>query len=152
MRTRSGSRYSNGGEVVALVGQKRKRSPSAVAGECDCGGRRKRPAGEPDYLDALPDDLVLSILSKLAAASSAPSDLLSVHLTYVCLPARASFAFCHQLLVFPRTASAPSPSRYGVIEMRGGSDGSFCCFRKHKLEGEAKDRALTSFACAGARG
>ncbi|NP_001347143.1 F-box protein [Zea mays] len=81
MRTRSGSRYSNGGEVVALVGQKRKRSPSAVAGECDCGGRRKRPAGEPDYLDALPDDLVLSILSKLAAASSAPSDLLSVHLT-----------------------------------------------------------------------
>jgi len=81
MRTRSGSRYSNGGEVVALVGQKRKRSPSAVAGECDCGGRRKRPAGEPDYLDALPDDLILSILSKLAAASSAPSDLLSVHLT-----------------------------------------------------------------------
>ena len=83
MRTRSGSRYSNGGEVAALVGQKRKRSASAVAGECACDGRRKRLAGGPDYLDALPDDLVLSILTKLAAASSAPSDLLSVHLTYV---------------------------------------------------------------------
>ncbi|XP_066310577.1 F-box protein At1g67340-like [Miscanthus floridulus] len=81
MRTRSGSRYSNGGEVAALVGQKRKKSASAVAGECACDGRRKRLAGGPDYLDALPDDLVLSILTKLAAASSAPSDLLSVHLT-----------------------------------------------------------------------
>lgn len=83
MRTRSGSRYSNGGEVVALAGHKRKRAASAVAGECACAGRRKRLAGGPDYLDALPDDLVLSILTKLAASSSAPSDLLSVHLTYV---------------------------------------------------------------------
>ncbi|CAO2172569.1 unnamed protein product [Urochloa humidicola] len=85
MRTRSGSLYCNGGEVA--VGQKRKRaaSPSlgqsAVAGECAGGGRGKRLAGGPDYLDVLPDDLVLSILSKLAASASAPSDLLSVHLT-----------------------------------------------------------------------
>ncbi|KAJ1286863.1 hypothetical protein BS78_03G384700 [Paspalum vaginatum] len=78
MRTRSGSLYSKAGEVD--VGQKRKRS--AAAGECAGGGRRrKRLAGGPDYLDALPDDLVLSILSKLAASASAPSDLLSVHLT-----------------------------------------------------------------------
>ncbi|KAG2602985.1 F-box protein At1g67340-like [Panicum virgatum] len=54
---------------------------SAVAGECAGGGQRKRLAGGPDYLDVLPDDLVLSILSKLAASASAPSDLLSVHLT-----------------------------------------------------------------------
>ncbi|CAL4972414.1 unnamed protein product [Urochloa decumbens] len=85
MRTRSGSLYCNGGEV-AVVGQKRKRSASpvgqsAVAGECLSGGRRKRLAGGPDYLDVLTDDLVLSILSKLAASASAPSDLLSVHLT-----------------------------------------------------------------------
>ncbi|TKW18539.1 hypothetical protein SEVIR_5G437600v4 [Setaria viridis] len=85
MRTRSGSLYSNNGGEVA-VGQKRKRSApmlgqSAVAGECAGQGRRKRLAGGPDYLDELPDDLVLSILSKLAASASAPSDLLSVHLT-----------------------------------------------------------------------
>ncbi|XP_062229972.1 F-box protein At1g67340-like [Phragmites australis] len=84
MRTRRGSLYSSGGEVAAVAGQKRKRQSlgqSAVAGECSGGGRRKRLAGGPDYLDELPDDLVLSILSKLAASASAPSDLLSVHLT-----------------------------------------------------------------------
>ncbi|RLN22863.1 F-box protein [Panicum miliaceum] len=85
MRTRSGSLYSNNGGEVA-VGQKRMRTAppmgqSAVAGECAGGGRRKRLVGGPDYLDVLPDDLVLSILSKLAASASAPSDLLSVHLT-----------------------------------------------------------------------
>ena len=72
------------------MGQKRKRTASpmgqsAFAGECAGGARSKRLAGGPDYLDALPDDLVLSILSKLAASALAPSDLLSVHLTYVSL-------------------------------------------------------------------
>ncbi|KAL6613912.1 hypothetical protein ACP70R_036182 [Stipagrostis hirtigluma subsp. patula] len=85
MRTRSGSLYACGEEMfAAAVGQKRKRSAMgqpAVAGECAGGGRRKRLAGGPDYLDNLPDDLVLSILAKLAASASAPSDLLSVHLT-----------------------------------------------------------------------
>nr|CAB3475270.1 unnamed protein product [Digitaria exilis] len=88
MRTRSGSLYCNNGGEVAVVGQKRKRATSpafgqsaVAAGECAAGGRRKRLAGGPDYLDVLPDDLVLSILSKLAASASAPSDLLSVHLT-----------------------------------------------------------------------
>ncbi|KAF8762407.1 hypothetical protein HU200_009366 [Digitaria exilis] len=93
MRTRSGSLYCNNGGEVAVVGQKRKRATSpafgqsaVAAGECAAGGRRKRLAGGPDYLDVLPDDLVLSILSKLAASASAPSDLLSVHLTYVPAP------------------------------------------------------------------
>lgn len=90
MRTRSGSLYSTGESAAAVVGHKRKRSASpswsgqsAVAGECSGGGRRKRLAGGPDYLDELPDDLVLSILARVAASASAPSDLLSVHLTYV---------------------------------------------------------------------
>jgi hypothetical protein len=89
MRTRSGSLYTGAGDLAAAVavGQKRKRSSawlgqSAVAVECP-GGRRKRLAGGPDYLDELPDDLVLSILSKVAASATAPSDLLSVHLAYV---------------------------------------------------------------------
>uniref|UniRef100_A0A0E0N6X5 MYND-type domain-containing protein n=1 Tax=Oryza rufipogon TaxID=4529 RepID=A0A0E0N6X5_ORYRU len=90
MRTRSGSLYrrGGGGGETAMVGQKRKRSSLppqyATAGDC-CGGgggRRKRLAGGgPDYLDELPDDLVLAVLSKLAASASSPSDLLSVHLT-----------------------------------------------------------------------
>ncbi|EAY77017.1 hypothetical protein OsI_04973 [Oryza sativa Indica Group] len=90
MRTRSGSLYRSGGGggETAMVGQKRKRSSLppqyATAGDC-CGGgggRRKRLAGGgPDYLDELPDDLVLAVLSKLAASASSPSDLLSVHLT-----------------------------------------------------------------------
>ncbi|GJM92038.1 hypothetical protein PR202_ga08465 [Eleusine coracana subsp. coracana] len=88
MRTRSGSLYS-GESATTVVGQKRKRaSPSAwsgqsaVAGECaGGGGRRKRLVRGPDYLDELPDDLVLSILAKVAASATAPSDLLSVHLT-----------------------------------------------------------------------
>ena len=103
MRTRSGSLYSNNGGEAA-VGQKRKRTaapmgPSAVAGECAGGARRKRLAGGPDYLDVLPDDLVLSILSKLAASASAPSNLLSVHLTYVSLaaaPPHRSASLAHE--------------------------------------------------------
>lgn len=86
MRTRSGSLYSPcGGREPAppAVGQKRKRSPaqSAAAADGESHGRRKRQAPGLDYLDELPDDLVLSILSKLAASASSPSDLLSVHLT-----------------------------------------------------------------------
>jgi hypothetical protein len=115
MRTRSGSRYSNGGEVVALVGQKRKRSALAVAGECACGGRRKRLAGGPDYLDALPDDLVLSILTKLAASSSAPSDLLSVHLTYV---RPLILRFVINFLCSIRRRTQPLPR--AIPGMRGG--------------------------------
>ncbi|OEL36796.1 F-box protein [Dichanthelium oligosanthes] len=81
MRTRSGSLYSNNGGEVTAVGQKRKRSAASLGQSAVAGERRKRLAGGPDYLDVLPDDLVLSILSKLAASASAPSDLLSVHLT-----------------------------------------------------------------------
>uniref|UniRef100_A0A6V7QUU1 MYND-type domain-containing protein n=1 Tax=Ananas comosus var. bracteatus TaxID=296719 RepID=A0A6V7QUU1_ANACO len=50
--------------------------------------RRKRrrtatatPAAGTDYFDALPDDLVLSVLSKLSSSASSPSDLISVALT-----------------------------------------------------------------------
>ncbi|XP_044946576.1 F-box protein At1g67340-like [Hordeum vulgare subsp. vulgare] len=39
------------------------------------------PGRGPDYLDGIPDDLVLSIFSKLAASGTSPSDLLSVYLT-----------------------------------------------------------------------
>ncbi|KAI5002821.1 hypothetical protein ZWY2020_027471 [Hordeum vulgare] len=76
MRTRSGSLYPCD-PAAPVAGQKRKRSPSAAADD----GCRKRLAGGPDYLDGIPDDLVLSIFSKLAASASSPSDLLSVHLT-----------------------------------------------------------------------
>lgn len=106
-----------------MVGQKRKRSApaaGAVAGECACaGGRRKRLAGGPDYLDALPDDLVLSILTKLAASSSAPSDLLSVHLTYVRPSVRSSFVsfVINSSCFIARLTLSHSRARDG---MRGG--------------------------------
>ncbi|KAF6983159.1 hypothetical protein CFC21_001425 [Triticum aestivum] len=78
MRTRSGSLYTCD-QAAPVAGQKRKRSPAA-AGE-GCGLLRKRQAAGPDFLDAIPDDLVLSIFSRLAASANSPSDLLSVHLT-----------------------------------------------------------------------
>ena len=112
------------------MGQKRKRSSaSAVAGECGgVGGRRKRLAGGPDYLEALPDDLVLFILSKLAASASSPSDLLSVHLTYVrppCLhqsPSPVEFPFLGlqtplPLLSSPSASSSLSLWVGGAFEM-----------------------------------
>ncbi|KAL5220576.1 hypothetical protein ABZP36_025289 [Zizania latifolia] len=82
MRTRRGSLCRSGG-AVAVVGQKRKRSlGQPAAGDCcSGGGRRKRLAGGPDYLGELPDDLVLVVLSKLAASASSPSDFFNVRLT-----------------------------------------------------------------------
>ncbi|KAG8081700.1 hypothetical protein GUJ93_ZPchr0019g2678 [Zizania palustris] len=82
MRTRSGSLYRRSGGEVAVVGEKRKRSlGQPAAGDCyGGGGRRKRLAGGQDYLGELPDDLVLVVLSKLAASASSPSDFFNVRL------------------------------------------------------------------------
>lgn len=46
-------------------------------------GKRRR--GGVDLFDALPDELVLSILSKLSASARCPSDFINVLLTYVAL-------------------------------------------------------------------
>jgi hypothetical protein len=147
MRTRSGSLYSSAG-VEAAVGQKRKRSaawsgqPAVAAEFCSGGGRRKRLARGPDFLDVLPDDLVLSILSKVAASASAPSDLLSVHLTYVVafilLPPWFIITVINPILsVCPAIPSscfnglqtnASSPRTLAV--MRGGT-GAVCGSRLH---------------------
>uniref|UniRef100_A0ACD5XDD7 Uncharacterized protein n=1 Tax=Avena sativa TaxID=4498 RepID=A0ACD5XDD7_AVESA len=87
MKTRSGSVYVAGrDEQAPVAGQKRKRSPAAspgAAGDDDeCyAGLLKRQAVGPDYLDGIPDDIVLSIFSKLAETASSPADLLAVHLT-----------------------------------------------------------------------
>ena len=40
-------------------------------------------AGKSDLFDALPDDLVISILCKLSSTARCPSDLISVLITYV---------------------------------------------------------------------
>ncbi|KAI6692180.1 hypothetical protein NL676_019890 [Syzygium grande] len=60
-----------GGEDMASFGRKRRR-PSPRAG----GG-----GGGRDFFDGLPDDLVLSVLGKVAASASSPPDLISVLLT-----------------------------------------------------------------------
>jgi hypothetical protein len=124
MRTRSGSLYLGGGrEHAPVAGQKRKRSPAAAtAGEC-CVLRVKRQAGGPDFLDGIPDDLVLTILSKVADTASSPADLLSVHLTYAAapppfiihgLPSRTP------LYLLPQVATAPFACRV-LSEHFGGT-------------------------------
>ena len=40
-------------------------------------------AGKSDLFDALPDDLVISILSKLSSTARWPSDFINVLITYV---------------------------------------------------------------------
>lgn len=44
--------------------------------------RQKLKTLEHDLFDTLPDDLVLSILAKLASTASCPADLISLLLTY----------------------------------------------------------------------
>lgn len=89
MRTRTGLCYPRvfGTFDSTISERKRKRAvgdTAPAAREEVVPGRCTRPrvrAKEPDLFDALPDDLVLCILSKLSAAASCPSDLISVLLT-----------------------------------------------------------------------
>nr|GMD98042.1 F-box protein At1g67340 [Ipomoea batatas] len=71
MRTRSGFCYTN----------PEKRSKE----NCAAGERRKRSklnnVGKSDLFDSLPDDIVLSILSKLSSGAECPADFISVLLT-----------------------------------------------------------------------
>ncbi|KAF8018422.1 hypothetical protein BT93_H3341 [Corymbia citriodora subsp. variegata] len=60
---------AGGGEDVGLLCRKRRR-PSPRAGGEGC-----------DFFDALPDDLVLSVLCKVAASATSPPDLINVLLT-----------------------------------------------------------------------
>ncbi|KAK4789395.1 hypothetical protein SAY86_020714 [Trapa natans] len=81
MRTRRGSFYEVGEVVCSDVGAavlKRRRRGREEETEFAGCKRRRRAA---DLFDALPDDLVLSILSKLSATAGRPSDLISVLLT-----------------------------------------------------------------------
>ncbi|KAE8077124.1 hypothetical protein FH972_015721 [Carpinus fangiana] len=72
---------------------------------------RKSPeiAGKCDLFDALPDDLVISILCKLSSSAGCPSDFINVLITYVTL--RLLLSSC---LIFIRRQqwgkkSTPSP-------------------------------------------
>lgn len=47
-------------------------------GEGGSGGKRPRAAENGDFFDGLPDELVISILSKLSASAERPSDLIAV--------------------------------------------------------------------------
>lgn len=75
---------------------KRRKGSSAAAG----GGRETRTAsrkrskvssefsGKRDLLDSLPDDIVLSILSKLSSSAECPADFINVLITYAHLLSR----------------------------------------------------------------
>lgn len=51
-------------------------------GEGGSGGKRPRAAENGDFFDGLPDELVISILSKLSASAERPSDLIAVLAAY----------------------------------------------------------------------
>ncbi|XP_073000559.1 F-box protein At1g67340-like [Typha latifolia] len=88
MQTRRGSRYPNSIEE----GKRRTKRRSSQLGQeheprIPESGRRKRlrssreASPAPDFFDGLPDDLVLSILSRLSSSAASPSDLISILLT-----------------------------------------------------------------------
>ncbi|WOL16153.1 hypothetical protein Cni_G24935 [Canna indica] len=72
-------------------GMKRRRAPRRQGVGADpCGRKRTRTGTDEeekkkkvDYFDALPDDLVVSVLSKLSSSADRPRDLMSALLTYV---------------------------------------------------------------------
>ncbi|GAU16645.1 hypothetical protein TSUD_325950 [Trifolium subterraneum] len=41
----------------------------------------EKPTGDPDFFESLPDDLVLSVLTKLSSTATSPSDFISVLIT-----------------------------------------------------------------------
>lgn len=78
---------------------------------------RKSPemTGKSDLFDALPDDLVISILCKLSAASRCPTDLINVLLTYA-----FSLSFSSFFYVF----SFPLPGSGRFRPFQGNFDGN----------------------------
>ncbi|CAN1295207.1 F-box protein At1g67340 [Linum perenne] len=82
MKTRRGSCYPR----MNICVQKRGRIDFA-AGDLISGKRRKispeynSGGGDCDMFDSLPDDLVLSILAKISASASCPSDFINILLT-----------------------------------------------------------------------
>ncbi|CAL9045949.1 unnamed protein product, partial [Musa banksii] len=96
-RTRSASqclrarpRIDGGGAPREERKRKRRGGRATERGAESCGRKRPRgaPAGAPaevedraDYFDGLPDDLVVSVLSKLSSSARRPLDLISAMLT-----------------------------------------------------------------------
>lgn len=65
-------------KVEAAAGEEigcRKESRFSPEFDGDCAGRR-------DFFDALPDDLVLSVLCKLSSTARCPADFINVLITY----------------------------------------------------------------------
>lgn len=56
--------------------------------------RARFPHHGIDFFDALPEDLVLLILSKLSSCAGAPSDLINVLLTYAAQAISRSLEMC----------------------------------------------------------
>lgn len=95
MRTRRGLCYPRvgcgGGRDVFLFSEKSEvvKRRRDFAGEHMVCRKRKRNslaiAGKSDLFDALPDDLVISILCKLSSTAGCPSDFINVLITYALL-------------------------------------------------------------------
>ena len=78
-----------------------------------CCRKRQRlapeSAGKSDFFEALPDDLVICILSKLSSSAGCPSDFINVLLTYVIV--LLPFTGLVFVFVFARKLSNPASCR-----------------------------------------
>ena len=74
----SSSRGACCDEYKDQIMPRRKRARTSPESTGIAGG-----GGGPDFFDALPDDLVVCILSKLSSSASCPADFINVLITYV---------------------------------------------------------------------
>lgn len=94
MRTRRGVCYPGPGVVTRMcsdvgVGKRKKDMHQHMPKESNIYSRKRqkkwpdRTAGEYDFFESLPDDLVISIFCKLSSSATSPSDFVNVLVTYV---------------------------------------------------------------------
>lgn len=94
MQTRRGFCYPSDPPPLSVAGKRSREEDGDAAGVANKRQRQKqrqkqRPmavavVGEKDdFMDGLPDDIVITILCKLSKTASRPSDLINVAITYV---------------------------------------------------------------------
>lgn len=115
----SGNNFANT-RAAPVMKEKRRRDRVGIVRE-QTSGRKKTKlvvnAGDCDFLDVLPDDLVLSILSKLSSSATCPSDFTNVLLTYASLFSLYSILYLLiPFLIFSFTYSPPPQKKKTILE------------------------------------
>lgn len=87
----------------------------------DIASSSSSSAAGPDLFDSLPDDLVISILTKLSSSATCPSDFINVLITYVLV--NSFHLFCFFLFSFFFSfffCGSPSTNFAGIPQQSGG--------------------------------